>query len=243
LNLLKNVASLALGSWPRQKLAKVRAKSEGLELHFMLMGAWESVREWTSTLSNELPLWELESRWTPKSSKNDCMGQKSLDWRNFYIIGNLLERRHLKWDHMTHWGTWNTRYGQKKGRESNCQFDYSPLKDKSHHDFLAFRCCARHCWKALDEGYNFVSHLISIRGLHTKLCASKVTKVLILGISKIPFGSPGTKWHLGVGPVAKHREYYKGEGGCFPQVWAMVNLVSPWLPVVYLCTKSAPTMH
>jgi len=28
-------------------------------------------------------------------------------------------------------------------------------------------------------------------------------------------GSPGTKWHLGAGPVAKHRVYYKGEGDGF----------------------------
>jgi hypothetical protein len=36
-----------------------------------------------------------------------------------------------------------------------------------------------------------------------------------------------TKWHLGVGLVAMRKKYYKGEGGGFLQVWAMVNLVSP----------------
>ncbi len=36
------------------------------------------------------------------------------------------------------------------------------------------------------------------------------------------------------------KEYVKT---CFPQVWAMVNLMSPCLPMVRLCTKSAPTMH
>jgi len=35
---------------------------------------------------------------------------------------------------------------------------------------------------------------------------------------------------LSAGPVARHKVYYKGEGGGFPQVWAMVNLVN-------LCTK------
>jgi hypothetical protein len=46
------------------------------------------------------------------------------------------------------------------------------------------------------------------------------------------FESPETKCHLDVDPVAKHKVYYKGEGGGFPQVWAMVSLVSsscPWL--------------
>jgi hypothetical protein len=53
----------------------------------------------------------------------------------------------------------------------------------------------------------------------------------------------GPKCHLGVGPVAKHKVYYKGEGGGFPQVWAVVNLVSSCLPVVCLCTKNVQTMH
>jgi hypothetical protein len=48
---------------------------------------------------------------------------------------------------------------------------------------------------------------------------------------------------LDVGHVAKHREYYKGEGGGFPQVRAMVSIVSLCLPVTHPCTKSAPTMH
>jgi hypothetical protein len=34
--------------------------------------------------------------------------------------------------------------------------------------------------------------------------------------------------------------YYMGEGGGFPQVWAMVSLVSPELPVACRSTKGAP---
>jgi hypothetical protein len=51
------------------------------------------------------------------------------------------------------------------------------------------------------------------------------------------FGSPGTKCHLNVAPVERHREYYKGEGGGFPQVRAMMNLVNPSLPVLVLAPK------
>jgi len=40
--------------------------------------------------------------------------------------------------------------------------------------------------------------------------------------------------------MERHREYYMGEGGGFPQVRAMVNLVSPKLPVAYFSTKGAP---
>ncbi len=42
---LRSVATLALGSQPRQGLAKVWAKCEGWESHFMLPRVWESVRE------------------------------------------------------------------------------------------------------------------------------------------------------------------------------------------------------
>ncbi len=42
---------------------------------------------------------------------------------------------------------------------------------------------------------------------------------------------------LGVGPVARHRIYYKGEGGGFPQVRDVMSLVSPCLPMARSCTK------
>jgi hypothetical protein len=136
-----------------------------------------------------------------------------------------------------------TSCGQKKGWESNCQFDSRPLKVNSHPDSLPCRWCDTYCQKALNEGYNFALNLTSIEGLHTKLWASKVAGVPILGISGLSFGSLGTKWHLGVILVAMHREYYKGEGGGFPQFWVVVSIVSPCSLVAYPCTKSALTLH
>jgi hypothetical protein len=58
-----------------------------------------------------------------------------------------------------------------------------------------------------------------------------------------PTWSPRTKCHLDVGLVERRKVYYKGEDGGFPQVRAMVSLVSSSLPMAYLSTKSAPTMH
>jgi hypothetical protein len=58
-----------------------------------------------------------------------------------------------------------------------------------------------------------------------------------VGISGLPLRSPGTKWHLDASPMARHTVYYKGEGGGFPQVQAMVSLVSPCLLVARPCTK------
>ncbi len=57
-------------------------------------------------------------------------------------------------------------------------------------------------------------------------------------------GVLGQKNHLDVGPVERCRVYYKGEGGGFPQVRAVVSLLCPccsWLvlapKVLQLCTN------
>jgi hypothetical protein len=208
----------------------------------MLPGVQKSVREWTLTLPKELPLWELESWRTPKFSERDYRGQNSLDWGVLYIIGNFLELKCLKWAHMTHLDIWNTSYAQKKGWESNWQFDYRPLKLKNHPDFLAFRWPARYRWKDLEKNYNFASNLISIGGLQRKLWAFKVAWVLGLGISGLPLGSPGTKNHLDVALVERHKIYYKGEVVVSPSPGHGEPCESE-LPVARLNTKSAPTMH
>jgi hypothetical protein len=162
-----------------------------------------------------------------------------MDWKVFYIIGNLLKPRCLKWAHMTHLDIWNTNYGQKKGRESNWQFDSRPLKVRNRPNFLVCRWRATYRCKALDKGYN----LMSIEVLHEELWGPKIVGIPILAISRLPFGTPGTKCHLDVGLMERHRVYYKGEGGGFPQVRAVVNLVNPSLPMARPNTKSAPTMH
>jgi hypothetical protein len=65
-----------------------------------------------------------------------------------------------------------------------------------------------------------------------KLCASKVIEIPTVRISRFPLGSPRTKSHLDVALVESCKVYYKGEGGGFPQVRAVVSLVCPsclWL--------------
>ncbi len=59
----------------------------------------------------------------------------------------------------------------------------------------------------------------------------QVARIPILGILGLPFGSLRTKCHLNVGLVERHRVYYKGEGGGFPQVRVVVSFVSPNLLV------------
>jgi hypothetical protein len=65
-----------------------------------------------------------------------------------------------------------------------------------------------------------------------------------VGISGLPLVSSGTKSHLDVALVERRKVYYKGEGGGFPQVRAVVNLACqscPWLilapKMLQLCTN------
>ncbi len=65
-----------------------------------------------------------------------------------------------------------------------------------------------------------------------------------MGILGLPFGSPRTKSHLDVPPMESYKVYFKEEGDGFPQVQAVVNLVSSscsWLvltpKVLQLCTN------
>jgi hypothetical protein len=91
--------------------------------------------------------------------------------------------------------------------------------------------------KALHVGYNVFLNLIEIRGLHAKLWAPKVIGILVMGILGLPLGSPGTKNHLDVALVESCIVYYKGDGGGYPQVWAVVSLVSPSCPWLFLTPK------
>jgi hypothetical protein len=76
-----------------------------------------------------------------------------------------------------------------------------------------------------------------------KVMGPQSRKSPTLGISGLSLGSPGTKCHLDVGLMERHKVYYKGKGGGFPQVQAVVNFVNPNLPAARLSTKSVSTMH
>jgi len=64
-----------------------------------------------------------------------------------------------------------------------------------------------------------------------------------VGISGLSFGSPGTKYHLDVGLVERHKVYYKGEGGVFPPNPDRGESCESELLVAHHNTKSVPTMH
>ncbi len=169
------VTTLALGSRSRQGAWKGVVWKCNPEVTFTFSG---SVREWAHTLSNGLPFWELKSLWSLKFLKNNLKSQNSLNWKLLYTIGKILRLRCLKWAHMIHLSTYNTSYGQKKGRESKCQFDSQPLKIGNPLNWSSYKWCATYRWKALDKGYNFASNLVTIEGLNKKLWASNFVKSL-----------------------------------------------------------------
>ncbi len=64
-----------------------------------------------------------------------------------------------------------------------------------------------------------------------------------MGIPRLPLGSPRTKCHLDVAPMERRKEYYKGEGGGFPQDRVVVSFVSLNLLMACPSIKNAQTMH
>ncbi len=197
------------------------------------------------TTSVATPLWDkcegeahtpnsgkLESSETPENLELEFRGQNTSHWGVLYTIGKVLKCRFPKCPRMSHLDIYSSSYGQKKGRESNWQFDSRPLKVGNPPLPNVCSKSTTWLWKALDESYNFGSNLVPIRARGEKLWTPKVLGVQTGTVSGLHFGSPGKKSHLDVASVRSCKEYYKGEGGGFPRVRAVVSQVSsscPWL--------------
>ncbi len=173
---------------------------------------------------------KLESSGTPENSELEFKGQNTSHWGVLYTIGKVLKCRCPKWPRMSHLDIWSPNDGQKKGWESNWQFDSRPLKvtNRPLPDVCSRSATWR--WKALDESYNFGSNFVSIQAQGEKLWMPKILGVQIGTVSGFHLGSPGKKSHLDVTSARSCREYYKGEGGGFPRVQAVVSQVSPSCP-------------
>jgi hypothetical protein len=89
--------------------------------------------------------------------------QNTLHWGVLGVIGKVLKRRYRKWPRIGHLDIFRPSYGQKKGQESNWQFDSRPLKVGNRPlPNLRIESAIRR-WKDDDEGYKFGSDLIAIR--------------------------------------------------------------------------------
>jgi hypothetical protein len=106
---------------------------------------------------------DLESSETPECLGFDKRGQNTLDWGLLGVIGKVLKCRCLKCLRIGHLNICSSSYEQKKGRESNWQFDSRPLKvgNRPLPDLRMESATWR--WKDLDEGYNFGLDLVAIR--------------------------------------------------------------------------------
>jgi hypothetical protein len=117
---------------------------------------------------------DLESSGTPECLVLDSKAQNTSHRGNLSVIGKVLKRRYRKWPRIGHLDIYSPSYGQKKGRESNWQFDSRPLKVKNRPlPDLRIESATRR-WKDLDEGYNFDLDLVGIRLWSREIWAPKV---------------------------------------------------------------------
>ncbi len=172
----------------------------------------------------------MESSGTPENSELNCRGQNTLHWGVIYTIEKVLKCKCPKWPRMSHLDICSTSYGRKKGRESKWQFDSRPLKVGNQLDRDVCRRSATWRWKALREIYKIALDLIPIRGLSKKLWMPKLLGIQTGTVSGLLLGSPMEKCHSDVASAWSCREYYKGEGGGFPRIRAVVSQVSPSCP-------------
>jgi len=64
----------------------------------------------------------------PNVQSSTARGQNTLHWGVLDVIGKVLKRRYRKCPRIGNSDICSPSYGQKKGRESNWQFDSRPLK-------------------------------------------------------------------------------------------------------------------
>jgi len=138
---------------------------------------------WSPTLGK---VGDLESSGTPECSELDSKGQNTSHWGVLGVVGKVLKRRSRKCPRIGNSDIYSPSYGQKKGRESNWQFDSRPLKvgNRGLPDIRSKRATSR--WKDLDEGYNFGLDLVAIQVYSRELWRFKVP-----GVSPgqfVPFG-------------------------------------------------------
>ncbi len=111
---LQLVATIALGSWPNKRVARVRAKRKVRESHHMLSRVQ---RVWGnepshSQVNSHVRSWSPKR--TPQSSKHDFKRENPWPSRVLYIIGKILKHRCLKWARIAHLHIWNTNYDKIK---------------------------------------------------------------------------------------------------------------------------------
>ncbi len=132
------------------------------------------MKGWSPTLGKSE---DLESSGTPECLEFDSKAQNTSHWGVLGVIEKVLKRRYRKCPRILDLDICHPSYGQKKGRESNWQFDSRPLKVENRPAFDVRFWSAIRRWKDLDKGYNFNLDLVAIRGQSEELWPLKVPGV------------------------------------------------------------------
>ncbi len=111
----------------------------------------------------------LESSGTCECLEFNSKAQNTSHWGVLGVLGKVLKRTYRKWPRIGHLDICSPSYGQKKGRESNWQFDSRPLKVGNRPALDVRWGSATRRWKDLDEGYNIGLDLVPIRQLRDSI--------------------------------------------------------------------------
>jgi hypothetical protein len=93
-------------------------------LHFVATPLWAKCEGEAHTPKSG----NLESSKTPENLELESKGQNTSRWGVLGVIEKVLKCRCLNWPRIGHLDIRSPSYGQKKGRESNWQFDSRSLK-------------------------------------------------------------------------------------------------------------------
>jgi len=135
------------GMWTKKNYKKLVEEEEGRIYVTTLL--WPSV----GVKPNTPKVGDLKSSGTPECSEFDSKAQNISPWGVLGVIGKVLKCRCPKWPRIGHLDICSPSYGQKKGRESNWQFDSRALKVRNRPVPKVRSGSAMRRWKALFEGY------------------------------------------------------------------------------------------
>jgi hypothetical protein len=163
----------------------------------------------------------------PNVQSSTARGKTPRIWGVLGVIWKVLKRRYRKCHHIGNSDICSPSYGQKKGRESNWQFDSRPLKVENRClPDVRFESAIRR-WKDLDESYNFGLDLVAIQ-----LCSRELWRFKVLGVPPRQFrdsisGVPGICAIWMPPPWRAAENTIGSKVVAYSQVWAVVSLVCP----------------
>jgi hypothetical protein len=166
----------------------------------------------------------LESSGTREISELELKGQNTSHWGVLCVIGKVLKCRCLNWPRIGHLDICSPSYGQKKG------WEVVWLPTTKSRESTSSQRLQREWDTALESSRRELQLWFKPRpdpssGQEVMVPQSpgSPNRDSFGTVSGLLLGSR----HLDVASARSCREYYKGEGGGFPRVRAMVNQVSP----------------